>query len=181
MGRHGHTNYITPLCWLFILCLCAAIRGCNWWPCQAISGHWQCLHVCQCPMSLAMASLLSCLHLAIYTLQQTQLHQKTIFREKKTGGPKKLWSLAVKDIKQGSYFWDILYFFLHIPCKPAISLSFVFKLKFWILFTQRVRGCQFIPVSTNNLASNVDLISNSRSAVSRSWFLFSEAREQRRH
>ena len=68
--------------------------------------------------------------------------------------------------------------FLWVLCKLLFPSIFVFKLKFWILFTQRVRGCQFIPVSTNNLASNVDLISNSRSAVSRTYFLWWE---QRRH
>ena len=140
---------------------CVCVRPsvwCNWCPCQSPHPIWP-LTMSPCPMSLAMASLVSwaCLHLAIYTLQQTHLHQKTIFWEKS------------------------IYFFPHILCKLFISLSFVFKLKFWILFTQRVRGCQFIPVSTNNLASNVDLISNSRSAVSRSWFLFSVAREQERH
>ena len=79
-----HKLHYTALLTLYIVSVCGH-------PCGIIgahaqshipSGHWQCLHV-WCPMSHAMASLVSCLQLAIYTLHQTQLHQKTIFQEKK--------------------------------------------------------------------------------------------------
>ena len=78
-----HKLHYTALLTLYIVSVCGH-------PCGIIgahaqshipSGHWQCLHV-WCPMSHAMASLVSCLQLAIYTLHQTQLHQKTIFQEK---------------------------------------------------------------------------------------------------